>query len=436
MRSNKLQSYLGITTFGESHGLAFGLVIEDIKPNIEFPYDAIRNLIQSRKSSSNQYLSARQEIDDYEVLSGVFNGKTTGMPICIIFRNLDHNSIDYKIFEDVFKPGHADYAWFHKFKIYDYRGSGRASGRETISRIAASAFVDEFINPIKIQFQTIQIGQLIAKETDEFISPGSNNPYCWTDKLSIEAMYSYLESIKKEKDTVGGIVKIRISDVPIGLGDPVFEKLNANLSKALMSIGTVKGVSFGDGFELATKKGSEINDEIDEKGFKTNHAGGINGGISNGQPIIINVVIKPVSSHGKKQSTITLLGNSTMISISGRHDVCHIPKVLPVFEAMIKLTLADAISWQNNISDAKPDLNSYREAIDKLDEDLLLTIYKRKSIVNKVKILKVNKRIPFQDNDRENQIYKKWTEISIALDLDSVESAKILDLVLKLCKKC
>ncbi|MFO7660887.1 MAG: chorismate synthase [Candidatus Cloacimonadaceae bacterium] len=434
MRSNKLASLFGITTFGESHGTALGLVIEDIRPNLDFPFDELNRLLSERKPVSTIYSTSRQETDDYEILSGVLEGKTTGMPICIIFRNKDARSVDYEQLKDVFRPGHADYAWFNKFKIYDYRGGGRASGRETICRVAASALVSEFIKPVTISFQTVQIGEFCASDISKYCHPTAANPFCWSDKRTLSDLYAYLDEIKAEKDTVGGIVNIRIDGVPIGLGDPVFEKLNANLAKAIMSVGSVRGVSFGDGFEICSQKGSEVNDQMSETGFLSNRQGGISGGISTGQPIIINVAVKPISSHGKPQQTIDKAGNPVTIRVSGRHDVCHIPRLIPVLEAMLKLTLADAISWQKQLSGVEINLTDYREMIDKIDSDLLLLLYIRKAVVQQVRELKAKQGIAFRDAQREQELAERFSEIARELDLSEDKAKAMLITILELCR--
>lgn len=434
MRSNKLESPFGITTFGESHGPALGLVIEDIRPNLDFPYKELNRVLKMRKPGSTKYSTSRQEADDYEILSGVFEGKTTGMPICIIFRNKDAQSEDYELFKDVFRPGHGDFAWFNKFKIFDYRGGGRASGRETICRVAASALVSEFIKPVGISFQTIQIGDFCAIDTTQYFHQEETNPFCWSDKSTLNDLYAYLDEVDEDNDTVGGIIRIRLDSVPIGLGDPVFEKLNVNLAKAIMSVGSVRGVSFGDGFEICSLKGSEANDQMSEEGFLSNRQGGISGGISTGQPIIINVAIKPVSSHGKPQQTIDKAGKPVTVTVSGRHDVCHIPRLIPVLEAMLKLTLADAISWQKQLSGVELNLDDYREMIDKIDTDLLLLLHRRKAVVQQVRELKSMQGINFRDMSREQEMAERFSEIACELDLSEEKTKALLTMILELCR--
>lgn len=434
MRSNRLESFFGFTTFGESHGAVIGIVIEDIKPNIPFPFEELNKALSLRKPNTTPFTSDRKEEDNFQVVSGIFEGKTTGLPICILFPNVGSNSADYETIKDIFRPGHADFTWFNKFKIYDYRGGGRASGRETLSRLSASAIVNEIIQPVKIQFRSIQIGALISENTGLYFDLSSENPFCWTDGVNQCGLYEYLEKVKAEKDTVGGIIQVRIDNVPIGLGDPVFEKLNSNLAKALFSIGTIRGVSFGEGFASGGRKGSELNDQISESGFLSNNAGGINGGVSNGQPIIINVCVKPISSHGKPQLTVNRSGTIETIQIQGRHDVCHIPRILPVIESMIKLVLADALVWQKQIAGIEQNLIDFREAIDKLDEDLLLILYRRKRIVNLIKQFKQKNNIAFTDQKREAEINQQWLAISQELQLPLESIPSLLSMVLSICR--
>jgi chorismate synthase len=434
MRSNRFSSQFGFTAFGESHGPAIGIVIEDIKPDIDFPFDELNRLIRLRNPGSNNYSTTRKETDAYQIISGVYDGKTTGMPICILFWNRDIKSEDYDIFKDVFRPGHADYAFFKKFKIYDYRGGGRASGRETVSRIAASAFVSEIISPVEIKFNTIQIGKVKNRIQDKYLTASPENPFCWSDSGTMSELLQYLDNVRSDNDTAGGIVRVQIDNVPVGLGDPVFEKLNANLAKSLFTIGSVKGVSFGSGFDFGQMQGTEANDQMEATGFLSNHSGGISGGISTGQPIIINIAVKAVSSHGNPQMTINKAGNNQEIKIEGRHDVCHIPRIIPVIESMIRLTLADAIAWQKQISESKISLNDYREAIDKLDEDLLLLLYRRKKIVEQVKEDKLNKGIPFRDIEREQKIQDQWIEFAGELGLPDKYIPVLQSLVLQICR--
>lgn len=434
MRSNRSETQFGITSFGESHGPAMGIVIEDIRPNLQFPIEELNNLLSRRKPGSNPYSTSRRETDDYQIISGVFEGKTTGMPICILFWNKDAQSNDYETLRDVFRPGHADFAWFSKFKIYDYRGGGRASGRETVTRIAASAFVSEIIKPIRISFQTLQVGKLIAETQSAFKGLNDENPFCWLDGENPIKLYDYLDDVESQNETVGGIIRVKIDGVQPGLGDPVFEKLNANLAKALFSIGSIRGVSFGDGFEVSSQMGSESNDQMDQSGFLSNHSGGISGGISTGQPILINIAVKAVSSHGKPQKTINKSGISQTIKISGRHDICHLPRLLPVIEAMIKLTLADAIAWQKQLSGETLSLADYREALDKLDEELLLLLFRRKKIVEQVKKYKSSNQIPFRDENREKEMLQEWQAFARELKLPIKDIPDLLNLVLKICR--
>jgi chorismate synthase len=434
MRSNRLSSFLGFTTFGESHSPALGIVIEDVKPGIEFPFEELNKLLALRKPNADPYSTTRLETDEYQIISGIFEGKTTGMPICLLFWNKDAKPEDYEYLKDIIRPGHADYSLFRKFKIFDYRGGGRASGRETISRIAASVFADKLINPIQIKFQTIQIGTLLCEKSDEFYAINQENSFCWAEKAALPRLCQYLDAIKADNNTVGGIIRVMIDKVPAGLGDPVYEKLNACLAKAIMSIGSIKGVAFGDGFELANQTGSQANDQMNRNGFLSNQAGGIAGGISTGQPIIINIAVKPVSSHGQIQQTITKTGEETTVTIKGRHDICHIPRLLPVIEAMIKLTLADAIAWQKQIAGEELELDDYRETINKIDEELLLLLYRRKMIVGSVKKYKQKNQLEFRDIAREKALSERWISLAEELDIDKAKVSIILDKVLEICR--
>ncbi len=433
MQSNRFGRYFGITTFGESHGESMGLVIEDIKPNIDFPFDELKIALEKRKPGRSNTMSSRKEIDDYRVISGVLDGKTTGMPICILFENRDARSEDYDYLKDCFRPGHADYSWFHKFKIYDWRGGGRASGRETICRVAGASLIEHILGKIMIECQTIQIGKLKAQVFDQTFS--EQNSLHWSDPENYEDILRYLSEMKEEKDSIGSIVEVRIKNLNKGLGDPVFEKLDANLAKAIMSIGGVKGIEFGDGFHLSEAKGSEVNDQINSKGFMSNHAGGINGGVSTGQDIIIRIAIKPVSTIGKPQKTVTHDNIDRLINNIGRHDVCLVPRIIPVIEAMIKLVLADAISYQNIIENKEDDLTSLREAIDKIDEDLLISIRKRMELSKKVGLFKKNKGIEVKDPEREAKILKQLEEKSNIMNIDEKLVSEIWNVIFEFSRK-
>jgi len=400
MKSNSWGKYFGFTAFGESHGKAIGVVIEDVKPGIKFPLAEIQKELNARKPGKGKFSSSRREEDKIEVLSGVFEGKTTGMPICLIVYNKDAKSNDYEYLKNVFRPGHADFSYFKKFKIYDYRGGGRASGRETIARIAASGLINDLLKNIEIKLYPVQIGKFKVKNLDF----GFSNELYWFDKENYHELIRYLEKIKKERNSVGGVVEVKITNLRAGLGDPVFEKLDANLAKAIISIGAVKGIEFGDGFRFASKTGLEANDQMNEQGFLSNHAGGILGGISTGQPLIFRFVVKPTSSIAIPQKTTDASNREKIIRIKGRHDICIIPRILPVAKAMIKLVLADAIGYQKLVEGNKLDLSDYREALDKIDEDILLALYRRQEISRLIGKYKKEHNLKIEDKSREKEI--------------------------------
>ena len=365
------------------------------------------------------------------MLSGVFEGKTTGMPLCIIVRNSDARSLDYEAFRDVFRPGHADFSWFTKFGIHDFRGGGRSSGRETLARLIAADNVKGVLGDIQIRVVTKSIGKLDA----DIKSYDSQNPFHWPDHQSYDELQRYLQDTKDAKDSLGGVLRIRVSNLPAGLGDPIYEKLSAKIAKAMFSIGTVRGILFGDGMRLARDPGSRVNDVFKDAKPITNYHGGIIGGVSTGADIEFDLIIRPISSIGHEQETVDKAGNPRKIKISGRHDSCHIPRLIPVVEAMLSLCLADAIQYQKLISSDKPELASYRESLDKLDEDLLLLLWKRRQIVSQVKLYKEQNNLPPKDLEREQEIFERAKTIAQELDLDPELCARILEISLKISAK-
>ncbi len=415
MRSNKWNGFIGITTFGESHGPAIGVVLEDIKPGIEFPLEQIQQELDKRKPGIGEFSSPRQEQDKIQVISGVFDGLTTGMPICLLVYNRDAKKSDYEHLKNVFRPGHADLTFFRKFKIYDYRGGGRASGRETISRVAAGAVAAKLIEPAEIKLYPIQIGRLKALKIDhEF-----RNDLHWPDSNNFNELMNYLTQLRQKGDSVGGIIECSIDNLPAGLGDPVFEKLDANLAKAIISIGSVKGIEFGDGFSLAAQTGSQVNDNITSQGFLTNHSGGILGGISTGQNLKFRFVVKPVPSIKIKQKTVNSNNENVELTLNGRYDTCIIPRLIPVAKAMITLVLADAYSFQKLVSDESRNLNDLRESIDKLDEDLLILLKRRFKTAEIIGQFKKDHKLPVLDEARENELLRSLKQKAQTLSMDS-----------------
>jgi chorismate synthase len=310
-----------ITTFGESHGRALGAVIDGCPPNIPLDEKDIQALLDRRRPGTSSLTSARQESDTVEILSGVFEGKTTGTPVAMIVRNKDTRSEDYEALRKVFRPGHADYTYQQKYGIRDHRGGGRSSGRETVGRVAAGAIAMKVLAREGISIS----GKILSVH----------------GKTTQKAIGAEILAAKNAGDSVGGIAEILAKGCPAGLGDPVFYKLDALIAGAMMGIGAVKGVEIGDGFLVAGKFGSENNDPMTKKGFKSNHAGGILGGISSGQDIVVRIAVKPTPSIAKTQQTVDLHGNDTEIAIKGRHDPCIVPRIIPVAEAMLALVLVD-----------------------------------------------------------------------------------------------
>ncbi len=333
-----------IMTWGESHGKAIGVVIDGVPPGLELSVEDIQNDLDRRKPGQSEITSQRKEKDKVEILSGLFNGKTTGTPISLMIENEDVDSSTYEELKEIFRPGHADYTYQIKYKGFnDYRGGGRSSGRETATRVAGGAVARKLLKSRKISIfgYVKQIGN-IKVDVINFSEIEKNSLRCPDIKVA-KKMEEFIKQIRDEGESIGGVVEIVVKGCPPGIGNPVFGKLDAYLSYALMSIGAVKGVSVGEGFNVAKLKGSENNDMLDKNGFLSNHAGGILGGISTGQDIIIQIAVKPTSSIYKSQKTTTKNGKETEIRIKGRHDPCICPRIVPVAEAMVALVLADLI---------------------------------------------------------------------------------------------
>ena len=314
------------TTFGESHGKAVGVVIDGCPPGISLMEADIQPYLDRRRPGKGPLESARQEPDRVEILSGTFEGVTTGAPIALIVRNRDQRSGDYDALRDLFRPGHADYTWQAKYGLRDHRGGGRTSGRETLARVAAGAVAVRCLAPHGIAIQ----GRIIEIH-------GATEP---------EAMEAEIRAARDAGDSVGGIVEIVATGCPAGLGDPVFGKLDAAIAGAMMGIGAVKGVEIGEGFGAARLSGGEMNDPITAGGFTSNHAGGILGGISTGQDIVVRIAVKPTPSIQRVQKTVDIAGKEREISVAGRHDPCIAPRIVPVAECMLALVLVDSMLEQ------------------------------------------------------------------------------------------
>ncbi|MEM5948795.1 chorismate synthase [Spirochaetia bacterium 38H-sp] len=330
-----------ISTFGESHGKAVGVIVDGVRPLLELSEEDIQKELNRRKPGQSEVGTPRAESDIVHIYSGVFEGKTTGTPIMMILYNQDTRPQDYNDIHKLFRPGHADYTYLKKYRIRDWRGSGRASGRETAGRVAAGAIAKKLLaeRKVKITAYTLKAAGVECKKLD--FSVIERNPLRACDMEAAELMLERIREAKDKKDSVGGIVECRITGVDPGLGEPVFDKLDAELAHAMLSIGAVKGIEFGAGFKAADMFGSEHNDAMDKDGFVTNNAGGILGGISTGEEIVFRVVVKPTSSISRPQNTVDLEGNEVNIVTEGRHDACICPRIVPVVEAMAAIVLED-----------------------------------------------------------------------------------------------
>ncbi|MBF0388178.1 MAG: chorismate synthase [Candidatus Omnitrophica bacterium] len=358
MAGNSFGEIFKVTTFGESHGPAIGCVIDGVPPGLELETADIQADLDRRRPGQSTVTTQRSENDAVEILSGTFAGLTTGTPIALLIRNTDQRSHDYSEIKDVFRPGHADYTFFKKFGLRDHRGGGRSSGRETAARVAAGAIAKKLVDRtgIKITAYTLAIGDIKVSSID--LAVIEENIVRAPDLVAAEQMISAINLARNEGDSLGGIIEIRIEGCPAGLGDPVFDKLEACLAHAMLSIGAVKGVEFGAGFAVAGRKGSTNNDEIinldNQMATRHNYAGGISGGIANGEPIVLRIAVKPTSSIAIKQSTLDLAMNQTDIEIKGRHDPCLCPRIVPVAEAMAALVIADRLLLQETLFRKQP----------------------------------------------------------------------------------
>jgi len=357
-----------VLTFGESHGSAVGVVIDGAKPGLPFDLDAIQLELDRRRPGVGGTTSPRREGDRVQPLSGVFEGLTTGHPIALVVFNEGQRPGDYEAFKDIFRPGHADFTHERKYGLRDHRGGGRASGRETLARVAAGTWAKQQLAPLGVAVKSFnrEIAGIACKTLDwDFVT---KNPLRVCDPQTFPAQLAAVEAAMVAGDSVGGVSELHITGLPVGLGDPVFSKLDAMLAYACMSIGGVKGVEFGAGFTSARMRGSSHNDPILPDGFYTNNAGGTLGGISNGDAVVMRLAVKPTSSIAKKQRTIDKLGTETEIEVRGRHDPCIAPRLLPVVEAMCALVIYDAwLSQQELAPETLSEMDAYDwEAIERV----------------------------------------------------------------------
>jgi len=344
MAGNSYGTLFRLTTFGESHGEALGGIIDGCPSGITIDLEAVQTEMARRKPGQSAIVTQRKEPDDVQFLSGIFEGKTTGTSIGFIIPNTNQKSDDYSHIKDNFRPSHADYVYEQKYGIRDYRGGGRSSARETASRVVAGAIAKQILPGIKINAYVSSVGPIYLEKAYQELdfSKTENNPVRCPDEEMAIVMENYIRDIRKQGDTVGGTVTCVIQNVPIGLGEPVFDKLHAELGKAMLSINAVKGFEYGSGFEGSKMKGSEHNDLYNNDGTtKTNLSGGIQGGISNGMDIYFRVAFKPVATIMQKQESLDNKGNITEMTGKGRHDPCVVPRAVPIVEAMAAIVLAD-----------------------------------------------------------------------------------------------
>ncbi len=330
-----------VTTFGESHGAGVGVVVDGMPPGVEIAVEAIQLELDRRRPGQSALTTQRKEADRVEVLSGWFEGRTLGTPIAMLVRNTDQRSKDYDALKDVYRPGHADYSTFAKYGIRDHRGGGRSSGRETVGRVAAGALARAALGTVGVSVVggTVQVADVRAAARDW--NEVENNPVRCPDAAAAAEMAAVIEAARDAKDSVGGVVEVVAQGVPAGWGDPTMAKLDALIGLAMLSIPATKGVEIGGGFGMCALHGSETNDVFDGRRFATNHAGGVAGGISNGAEVVARVAVRPATSIGKPQTAAKKGGGTTTIAIEGRHDPCICPRVVPVAESMLAITLMD-----------------------------------------------------------------------------------------------
>ncbi|MGJ0492439.1 chorismate synthase [Methylobacter sp.] len=342
MSGNTIGKLFTVTTFGESHGPALGCIVDGCPPGLSLTEADLQQDLDRRKPGTSRHTTQRREADEVKILSGVFEGRTTGTPIGLLIENTDQRSKDYSKIADSFRPGHADYTYQHKYGIRDYRGGGRSSARETAMRVAAGGIAKKYLKEqagIEIKGYLSQLGPIKIEKIDWDII--DSNPFFCPDADKIEEMETYMDALRKEGESIGAKVNVVATNVPPGLGEPVFDRLDADLAHALMSINAVKGVEIGDGFACIDSKGTQFRDEITPDGFLSNHAGGILGGISSGQAIVASIALKPTSSLRLPGKSINRQGEAVEVITEGRHDPCVGIRATPIAEAMVAIVLMD-----------------------------------------------------------------------------------------------
>ncbi|MAA74132.1 MAG: chorismate synthase [Salinisphaeraceae bacterium] len=365
MPGNSFGNAFCVTTFGESHGPAIGCIVDGCPPGLALCEADLQADLDRRKPGQSRYVTQRRESDTARIVSGVFEGETTGTPIAVVIENEDQRSRDYSKIKDVFRPNHADYAYTQKYGRRDYRGGGRSSARETAARVAAGAIARKYLHErlgVRIYGYLAQIGPL----TLDLKQPASinDNPFFCADPDRITELEDYINALRKDGDSIGARINVIAENVPPGLGEPVFDRLDADIAAALMSINAVKAVEIGDGFDVVTQRGSEHRDELSPEGFLSNHSGGIQGGISSGQPVLASMALKPTSSIIIPGRTVDTRGGATEMRTTGRHDPCVGIRATPIAEAMLALVLMDHyLRHRGQNADVEPPLNPIRGSV-------------------------------------------------------------------------
>jgi chorismate synthase len=356
MTGNTFGQAFTVTTFGESHGPALGCVVDGCPPGLALDEDDIQRDVERRRSGTSRYTSQRREPDRVRILSGVFEGRTTGTPIGLLVTNEDQRSYDYEKIKDRFRPGHADYTYQHKYGFRDYRGGGRSSARETVMRVAAGAIARKYLaerHGVRIQGWIAQIGPIQIDPVD--LDEVDRNPFFCPDPARVAELEALIDALRRDGDSIGARVTVRASGVPVGWGEPVFDRLDADVAHAMMSINAVKGVEVGDGFAVVGQRGSEHRDEITPAGFLSNRSGGTLGGISSGQDVVASLALKPTSSIVKPGRSIDVEGKPVEIVTTGRHDPCVGVRAVPIAEAMLALVLMDhCLRHRGQNADVRP----------------------------------------------------------------------------------
>lgn len=344
MSGNSIGTLFTVTSFGESHGPALGCVVDGCPPGLELSEEDMQRDLDRRKPGQSRFTTQRREDDAVKILSGVFEGKTTGTPIGLLIENIDQRSKDYSKIKEQFRPAHADYTYFKKYGIRDYRGGGRSSARETAMRVAAGAIAKKWLKQhcgLEINGYLSQLGPIKIEQVQ--LDQVEQNPFFCPDPDKVPEMEAFMADLNKEGNSIGAKIAVQATSVPVGLGEPIFNRLDADIAKAMMSINAVKGVEIGAGFESVSQKGSEHRDEITPDGFLSNNAGGVLGGISSGQDILVNIALKPTSSIRLPGKSITVDGSETEVVTTGRHDPCVGIRATPIAEAMLALVLMDHV---------------------------------------------------------------------------------------------